>query len=1125
MLGLTDVGLLILMICLGKVPIGHCWPTISSSVPFGHVSSLVALVSARAYHRHRSLVSPGSDLGEQPTRHLITIRPPTALDTAHFSPQKVFPYPHWEPPASRRHDHNHGNAIVTSTWAMLDSRLAQAQVEHGLAKAAARNAARSPTPEPTTSSGVQRGNALYDTPPRGAQSAKHVSGRRVSRPSSRSSWHRADRARSRSISAKSRATRKYNTAKRAHEQQRGPCNTDGEGNGDDNHDAEGDNIEGDNFDNNGENTRVQTDVNDEPIRPTVHIEVPVPEPRGRAATRAQPQPVIQPRGRGRAARNLERSPTPGSTDVEDLPIVSGNTPVGSQYTYVYETVDHATLVRIAEKKVPGGANLSTWSTKDLLAAIQVYDSDQATSVAAERRPTSIEFLPGAPITVGGQAHSKVSAARNGNTASRVAAIRVVTQQAGDESEDEAVERQTAAATAARILLAKAQSASGPARGTQPPPPSRQSTATTVLETQPSREPTAATLLEMEPDVRPSDSASLGGSRNGGSQRPLPPLPNIFSPVGGPVHARLRAKAIERAFPGDLFARLEDDEHDPRNKPDASNRAHCASNRPGTPTPTERTQRSGRTYGRNRTHLASALDMLADIAEAATPAPHPNSPSLDPAEMIRRERARAILEKARIEAESRSRVRPHRHVAQPSQTAPAPTRGSSSASTGASQQRQQQGRLDPVLAARSDMLAFNQEVQERNVESFIESVTCQHRRKGPCGPVEPRKLTALLADDEELLAQAEALAQSSTPKSNRRRRHNCKKKPLACDTTGIARQILVLAKIHLFAFALVEGIYQTRATFLQWAALIHEETWCMELPDVEYEAATTSEQEVMVNYLATLRGKVKERLQPIIAFHHGLNHRVTNQQEIQNNLDAYHLAWPNTFHCTSYSPRRGHYENPEIAHLIGATLFYSPSAVGLQFPDYFDEMPLTVVAFILAVWQFCLEEWSNGWFESRDLGMSHMLNKYEAHLAGLKELHAVAPRRLHGLQDQWSTYAKEYSGASFIRKAGTQAVTLSSELRPDTPEPATHEEDQYDTDAEESRLLEAARIASLEQLIHDNRTLKDVDSRAGSPAFDLDGLHVATPHTIRSHSPTPPPAVEYNEEGRLTARSKGKGRAN
>ncbi|KAG9086164.1 hypothetical protein FRC06_003242 [Ceratobasidium sp. 370] len=538
------------------------------------------------------------------------------------------------------------------------------------AKAAARNAGRSPTPEPTTSSGVTHGNALYDTPPRGAQSGKHVSGRRVSRPSSRLNWHRADRAHSNSISAKCRVTRKYNAAKQAQEQQhsRGNIDGEGEGDGDDNNGAEGDDIDNDDGD-----TLAQTDVNtnNEPIRPTVHIEVPVPEPRGRTTTHAQPQPITRPRGRGRAAHNLERSPTPGSTDVEDLPIVSGNTPADSQYTYVYETVDHTTLVRIAEKRVPGGANLATWSTKDLLAAIQTSSSDQATSVAAERRPTSIQFISSTPVTVGGgQVHGEVSVApeadsqpsgfrsgkRGSDTFNRPTAKRVCPNPdtaMEDESEDDATARQTAAATAACITSAQAhatphphanlQQASRLAPGTQPPPPSHQPTATT---------PSMATLLGTDTDTQ------LSRSRNGESQRLLPLLPNIFSPVRGPVHARLRALAIECAFPPELFARQEDkdeldkldkldkldeldtsnpSQHDAYNKSNASKQAHHTSNRagrvPGTPTRTERIQYSGHTYGRNRTHLASALDTLADIAVVATPPPRPNSPTLDPSGMV------------------------------------------------------------------------------------------------------------------------------------------------------------------------------------------------------------------------------------------------------------------------------------------------------------------------------------------------------------------------------------------------------------------------------------------------------------------------------------------------------------
>jgi hypothetical protein len=56
---------------------------------------------------------------------------------------------------------------------------------------------------------------------------------------------------------------------------------------------------------------------------------------------------------------------------------------------------------------------------------------------------------------------------------------------------------------------------------------------------------------------------------------------------------------------------------------------------------------------------------------------------------------------------------------------------------------------------------------------------------------------------------------------------------------------------------------------------------------------------------------------------------------------------------SMSPRRGHYESANIGRVIAACLAYGPTSVIVQFPDYFDPLPITVVAFILAlVSNFC-----------------------------------------------------------------------------------------------------------------------------------------------------------------------------
>ncbi|GAB1527149.1 hypothetical protein RhiTH_010324 [Rhizoctonia solani] len=319
-----------------------------------------------------------------------------------------------------------------------------------------------------------------------------------------------------------------------------------------------------------------------------------------------------------------------------------------------------------------------------------------------------------------------------------------------------------------------------------------------------------------------------------------------------------------------------------------------------------------------------------------------------------------------------------------------------------------------------MVAFNKEVRKGSATLFAKAVTRANRRQSnkeleaQCGPMRNRSANGLLPDDKEDIAATQAFAQGTVLKIASGRRHRIQKqKPLARNTTGVAYQVLVVAKIHLFAYALVEGIYQTRATFMKWAEMIHEETWGLVLPNLPYVAATTSKLEVLVNYLATLWGKSKDRLRPIIPNIHPFLHQIATPHDLQANIDVYNGLHPNGFHCTSTNPRQGHYKSPDIRRVIGSVLAYGPSSVVLQFPEYFlgkDGIPITVVAFILALWQFCLEEWKGRYWESKELSAGYMLDKYKAHLAGLKKLRLIAPLRTNGpvmfgmnVAD-WSSYA-------------------------------------------------------------------------------------------------------------------------
>ncbi|KAF8593152.1 hypothetical protein BDV93DRAFT_566853 [Ceratobasidium sp. AG-I] len=219
----------------------------------------------------------------------------------------------------------------------------------------------------------------------------------------------------------------------------------------------------------------------------------------------------------------------------------------------------------------------------------------------------------------------------------------------------------------------------------------------------------------------------------------------------------------------------------------------------------------------------------------------------------------------------------------------------------------------------------------------------------------------------------------------------------------------------------------------------------------------------------------------------------------------------------------------------------------MFPDYFMDMPLTVVAFPLALWQFCIEEWSNGWHQNGDLGTAAMREKYESQLAGLKELRDIAPKRIEKLQEQWRKYVMEYSGAML---SGAEQDPFEGvrqlEMRPDSSELETEDEAralaqagalalaealaQSETQVEvEARannamsveeinacVFETGRQASLQERAQQIAAREELENEPDAP-MDQDEDEDAEPH-----APTPPPA-EYNSAGCLTANSKGKGR--
>ncbi|GAB1528370.1 hypothetical protein RhiTH_011564 [Rhizoctonia solani] len=761
-----------------------------------------------------------------------------------------------------------------------------------------------------------------------------------------------------------------------------------------------------------------------------------------------------------------------------------------------ETLNHKGLLRYAQEEF--NINGSGWNTQTIIRHLQLAQAQQALQMGSLWRPSLINMFPARPIKVGGGwtqnviCRLPVSSSNRKRTSDQLDLAESSKQQRlsipAEDTANEMEEHSPATGNdvwlriaAERIVQACGTSASEIARSTWPPqrgivapPPSRQSTPSTIIEVAsprlPSPErvtdlPSSPSVVEVSPEdllpaseisvpaVQPDLQGLMLAPKDPTSPRPLqPPKP-------------LTGSENNISGTSDHNEDLGSTEEPPNpTEPGSESRAPTACQ-----------------HGRNKSLCPADLNTRKDPSNA----------------LQQRLYRRPII------------AAPTTPLVTCTQLRPPPKKNITTHGQRAGGSR----RLDPVSAARADMLKFNKAVAQGKAPSLIKSVRRESQGATQCGSPTSRPPDGLLEDNEEDLAQAKACAKSRNLIEHSLPRSRCrvyKQKPLARDFLGLERQVLIMAKVHLFRYLLVQGIYQTQATFFQWASAVHHATWQMELPDQPYKRPPDAIFEIMVNNIATLRGKTKERLREFVESVCGFEQSLTNQNIIRKNLGIFNKIYPNTFHCKNWDSCKGDYKNPDIGHCIALAFFHSPGSVGVMYPDYFQEMPITIVAFALAIWLYCIKEWENGWRQNGDLGMAAMQEKYKAQLAGLKELRKVAPRRLRRLQMEWRDYVAEYSGALFVPESNSNAGLCSTRIRPDTPKP--EDRDAISMDEMETHLFKNAQQASNQEQMDLISAQEMVD---GNIDIDIN----ADPHSSRC----PSPILEYNKHGILTAYSKGKGR--
>ncbi|KAG9104667.1 hypothetical protein FRC07_009756, partial [Ceratobasidium sp. 392] len=455
------------------------------------------------------------------------------------------------------------------------------------------------------------------------------------------------------------------------------------------------------------------------------------------------------------------------------------------------------------------------------------------------------------------------------------------------------------------------------------------------------------------------------------------------------------------------------------------------------------------YGKAKRHRRP-VRVPAPLKSTARPPPRPASPTSTSA-LSRASSSRVEVTRKRSKESQRKK-----QAAQASTSAPAPPPTEPSPA--------EKEKLEFIHEA-GKIARMVREQYRRQALARAAGIRLPEVDPGPseCDPLE----SDLVHDDKEALV-TEAAEASGQALAGRKR------KPSARNIFGYEREILLAAKVRFLAHTLKEGALQTRGTFAEWSIKCWLEAMEQVAPHLDPHPPSPAIQQIMINSLVSGRGRFKEPVRSLVQYKLRFYKPPMSVEEVNHNLEVFSSAHPNAFHCLRRDPVYGHYEGALLTQAIAATLLANPNSPGASHCEMFNPVPLTAVAYILALIQFCLEEWETGHFVPRDWSMTDMLNKYVAHLRGLKEARAAAKGRMKRLQQHWFDFGYEYSGAVRPEDPYRQPITLRTDVRPDTPE-------EYEDEYEESMPDDA-----------------EAEAKESEP--------------------------EMNEEGRYTAAAKGKGRA-
>ncbi|KAG9090919.1 hypothetical protein FRC06_000820 [Ceratobasidium sp. 370] len=209
---------------------------------------------------------------------------------------------------------------------------------------------------------------------------------------------------------------------------------------------------------------------------------------------------------------------------------------------------------------------------------------------------------------------------------------------------------------------------------------------------------------------------------------------------------------------------------------------------------------------------------------------------------------------------------------------------------------------------------------------------------------------------------------------------------------------------LLSTATRKGIYQDHDTCIKWARNAYRRAWKAFCPHIRYRECPLYLLQTMVSRISNLRTEVKKRIRQLTRYLFRFVLGLSEEVLLANRQLVARLGH-NNFHCCNLVPDRDQYEHEAFTRAIYDVYFWYSDSFLIRDTEHLDEMvknglPLPAVAFVLTIMQDCIEEWQTGQFKPRELNLTTQRSIFDAHLMGLLQYRRRAPRRLSEFQRRW-----------------------------------------------------------------------------------------------------------------------------